>query len=161
MRALTVNAVEGAFVSVPNRFGRPYTTLPAGPGALRGGAGGVAVGRFGYADALGRVTNARGAPADRIGLVILAFVEPALNTWQRNYWDETTRTYRVREGTEVTMLTRGAVWVRFAGGAWPAQPVYASTLDGQAFSGYAADAELTGWSVQTVAGPGELAIISQ
>jgi hypothetical protein len=58
------------------------------------------------------------------------------------------------------LLTRGALWMRFAGGAWPGQTVYASIVDGSLFSGYADDAVPTAWTVQTQAAPGELAIIS-
>jgi hypothetical protein len=156
------DAVEGAFVLRPGfdrNFG-VFTTMPADPGALVCGAGGCALGRFGWAHADGRVTNVRDDAADRIGFTIPPYASPALNTWQRNFWDCDTKTLRAREGTEIALLTRGAVWASFAAGAWPGQRVYASLVDGQAFSGYADDAELTLWSVLSVAGPGELAIIS-
>jgi len=159
------NAVEGAFAfpreqnpGNPARF--PYTTMDGGPLALRGGPGGTAAFRFGWAGLDGLVRNTRSAATDRIGFVVLPFTSAALNTWQRNFWDETTHTYRVREGTEAVMLTRGAVWARFAGGSWPGQKVYASLVDGAPISGYADDAELTAWLVQTEAAPGELAIIN-
>lgn len=165
MRPFAVPAVEGALLFRPGIDARKYgvfTTLPnPEAGGLHVGVGGLAIGRFGYADSTGNVTNARSSASDRIGVAILPFAQPVLNAWQRNYWDTTTRTWRAREGTEAVLLTRASgVWVRFAGGSWPGQPVYASTLDGQAFSGYAADAELTLWSVLTVAAPGELAVIS-
>jgi hypothetical protein len=135
--------------------------MPAGPGALRCGAGGCALARFGWAHVDGRVTNSPvDLETDRIGFTIPPYASVALNTWQRNFWDEDTKTLRAREGTEIALLTRGAVWARFSVGAWPGQRVYESLVDGQAISGYADDAELTGWSVLSVAGPGELAIIS-
>ena len=158
-------AVEGAFVFTPGQTAHKYgvfTVLPSPvAGGLQVGAGGLALGRFGFADADGIVTNARVSAADRIGIAIPPFTQPVLNTWQRNYWDAITQTLRARTGTEAVLLTRGSgVWVRFAGGAWPGQKVYASVLDGQAFSGYAVNAELTLWSVLTKADPGELAVIS-
>lgn len=155
-------AVEGAFVLQPGFDANhgAITTLPAGPGAWRCGSGGCALGRFGWAHVDGRVTNEREADTDLIGFTIPPYVSPALNTWQRNFWYRDTKTLRAREGTEIVLLTRGAVWARFAGGAWPGQRVYASHVDGQAISGYADDAELTAWSVLSVAGPGELAVIS-
>lgn len=165
MRAPAAAPVAGAFAfpstynaGNPSRY--PFATMTAGVGALVAGAGGAAVGRFGFAHVDGRVTNARTAARDRVGVVILPFVEPALNTWQRNYWDEASKSYRIREGTEVTCVVRGAIWMRFDGGAWAGQPVYASILDGRAFSGYAADAEPTVWTVQTPCEPGQLAIVT-
>lgn len=164
MSPFAVSTVEGAFAfgvgnpGNPSRF--PYTTIQAGPLAPRGGPGGTAAFRFGWLGLDGLVRNTREAATDRIGFVFLPFEQPAKNTWQRNFWDATTKTYRIREGTEVDMLTRGAVWARFAGGAWPGQKVYASLVDGALISGYADDAELTPWLVQTAAAPGELAIIN-
>lgn len=167
MQAPAASPVAGAFAfpvpasytsGNPSRY--PFATMVAGAGQLVAGAGGAGLGRFGFATPAGRVTNARTSAQDRVGVVVLPFLEPALNTWQRNYWDEASKSLRIREGTEVTVLTRGAVWVRFDGGAWPGQPVYASPVDGRAYSGYTADAELTSWVAQTVAEPGQLAIIT-
>lgn len=160
-----VGTVAGAFAFSPQYPGNPsrfpWATMTAGASALRAGVGGAGVGLFGFAHADGKVTNVQtDAATDRVGVVTFPFASPALNTWQRNYWDATTRTYRIREGTEVVALTRGAVWVRFEGGAWPGQRVYANVLNGQPQAGYAVDAVLTRWVVQTAAAPGELAIIN-
>lgn len=153
-------AVEGALVLRPGFDSNhgAITTLPAA--RLACGVGGCALARFAWAHVDGRVTNAREAASDRIGFTLPPYTSPYINTWQRDFWDETTKTLRAREGTEIVLLTRGAVWARFPGGAWPGQPVYALLVDGQPISGYAVDAELTAWSVVTEAGPGELAVIS-
>lgn len=162
--ALAVSAVEGALFLPPdfnpgNPSRAPFTTFPAGAGALVAAVGGVALGRFGWVSGR-RLSNVRLDELQPIGVVIPPFVSPWLNTWQRNYWDADTRTYRAREGTEAQLLTRGSVWARFAGGAFPGQQVYASIVDGSAISGYADDAQLTSWSVVTSADPGALALIS-
>lgn len=163
--ALAVSAVEGALFLAPNSSApgsparAPFTTFPAGAGGLVASTGGTALGRFGWVNDR-RVSNVRVDAAQPVGVVILPFVSPYLNTWQRNFWDAATHTYRIREGTEVQLLTRGMVWARFAGGASPGQRVYASIVDGSAFSGYADDAQLTPWSVLTSANPGSLALIS-
>jgi len=162
--APAVSAVEGALFFPPtygaaNPARPPFTTFPAGEGALVAATGGAALGRFGWVS--GRtVSNIRMSDVQSIGVVILPFASPYLNTWQRNYWDATTQTYRIRQGTEVQLLTRGATWARFAGGATPGQRVYASVVDGQAFSGYADDAQLTPWTVVGSTDPGGLALIS-
>lgn len=156
-RALAaVPAVEGAFV-----FGQYniVATVNAGPaGSLRAGAGGASVGRFGWANELGIVLNARTTAADLLGVVLPQY-GPGVD-WRRVFYDEVTQTYRIREGMNMAMLSRGNVWVRFPAGAVPAQPVYANPLDGTAISGYSLVGELTPWSVVSAAGPGELAIIS-
>lgn len=162
--AFAVSAVEGALV-FPRNYApasparAPFTTFPAGAGALVAADGGAALGRFGWVSGR-RVANVRLDELQPLGVVILPFASPYLNTWQRNFWDADTLTYRIRAGTEVQLLTRGVVWVRFAGGAFPGQRVYASIVDGQAFSGYADDAQLTVWTVATATDPGGLALIS-
>lgn len=162
--APAVSAVEGALFFTPSQYQAnparyPFTTFPAGEGGLVAATGGAAIGRFGWVNGR-QVANIRLSDTDPLGVVILPFVSPYINTWQRNYWDEVSQTYRIRQGTEVQLLTRGAVWVRFAGGAWPGQKVYASIVDGQAYSGYADDAQLTSWTVVEQAAPGGLALIS-
>lgn len=143
-------AFDGAFASC-----NPRTQVLAGAGGLvAGNPDGVAVARFGWANAdTGRVLNERGSPSDRLG-----FVLPVCGSWQRIYWNESKRW--LRPGLAVTLCTRGDFWVCFPGGALRGQRVYAGALDGTPISGYAADAELTPWSVVTSAAPGQLAIIS-
>lgn len=167
MQGAFTEPVEGAFAfpgvatynpGNPSRF--PITTMTAGPGQLVAAAGGCALWRFAWADPDGRVRNERVAAVDRLGFSILPYASRALNTWQRNYWDVDTKTYRTREGLEVVLLTYGAVWARFPGGAWPGSRVYASLVDGAPISGYADGAELTAWAVVTAADPGGLAIIT-
>ena len=157
-------AVAGTLFLPPSNTGnparRPFATMTAGAGALVGGPGGVAIGYFGFAHVDGTVTNAFLDPTDRIGVSIPVYVTERPNTWQRNFYDEETDTLRAREGTEICLLTRGAVWVRFNDGAFAGQPVYASTLDGRAISGYADNAILTPWVVGTSTPAGGLAVIT-
>lgn len=165
MSPFTVSAVEGAFVCPPDIHGgnpsmRPYTTMTAGGAALRCADGGVALARFAWASVAGLVENTRASLQDRLGFVILPFFNPALLTWQRIYWDVTTHTHRLRAGTECTLLTRGAVWARFADGSNAGDPVYARLVDGAPLSGYSVDGELTRWSVVQTVEAGGLAIIT-
>jgi hypothetical protein len=150
------NAVEGAFVFGAYNIAATVTAGPAG--SLRAGVHGAGVGRFGWANVAGIVLNERTSEADILGIVIPQF-GPDVD-WRQVFYDEVSRTCRVREGLGLTMLARGNVWARFAAGAVPTQPVYANPLDGTAISGYSPDGELTPWSVVTAARPGDLAIIS-
>lgn len=149
-------SVEGALVSNGRRCYSPHPSVVAGAGQLVAAPGGCAVGRFGWADTNGKVSNARTAPTQRLGIVI----PPTDLTFQSVFWDEVTKTLRRREGLTVTMFARADVLVRFAGGAWPGSRVYANLMDGSAIAGYSPDGELTPWSVITPCPPGALAIIS-
>lgn len=150
LRYVPHNTLEGAPYS-----SNPATSVLAGPGALTAGVYGVAMGRFGWADPItGRVQNTP-----------IAGARPALVVPQRGpaaniYWDAALRARVLRSGLGLTMINRGEVWARFAGGAIAGQPVYASTVDGSALSGYNVDGELTGFTVVSSCGPGELARIS-
>lgn len=161
--ALTVPpAVEGGFASC-----NPRTQIAAGPDALVAGVGsllpapgGLIMGRFGYANlTTGLVYNAL---ADAGAQPLVGLVLPTGGTWQRVYATllATVRVRVLRAGLGVTLLRRGDVWVRFAGGAWPGQDVYASQLDGSAIGGYTAGAILTPWSVVDRTAPGCLGRIS-
>lgn len=142
--------LDGAFAS-----DNPRTSLLAGPLQWRASdPDGLAVARFGWASkATGRAANIRTDATDLLG-----FVLPIIATWQRVRVD--LGRFYIRPGLEVTLCSRGDFYARFPDGAQRGQPVYASTLDGSPISGYAADAELTQWSVVTSCGPGQLAIIS-
>ena len=141
---------EGAFAST-----NPRATTLAGGARLRAAEpDGLAVSRFGWADlSTGRASNERTSPTQLLG-----FVLPVIAGWQRVRID-LGRVW-VRPGLEITMCSRGDFYARFANGAQAGQRVYASIVDGGAISGYAADAELTPWSVVTGCGPGSLAVIS-
>jgi hypothetical protein len=149
-------AVEGAFV-----FGayNIAATVNAGPaGSLRAGVGGAIIGRFGWAGPDGVVLNARTLAEDIAGIVMPQY-GPGVD-WRQVFYDEALQVFRIRQGLGLTMLSRGNVWVRFAGGAVVGQQVYANLLDGSAISGYSAAGELTPWSVASPAQPGGLAIVT-
>lgn len=149
-------AVEGAFVFSSNNIA---ATVNAGPaGSLRGGDGGVIIGRFGWANVDGIVLNSRTSPEDIPGVVMPQY-GPGVD-WRQVFYDEALQVFRIRKGLGLTMLSRGNVWVRFPGGANIGQQVYTNPLDGSVISGYSADGELTPWSVASAAPPGQLAIIT-
>ena len=116
---------------------------------------GVATARFGFADAYtGLVSNTRSSPEQRRG-----FVLPVYNRgWNFAYVEG--RRLWIRPGLEVTMFSRGEVWVRFGAGANAGDPVYADPVDGALLSGYAQGFELTEWTVLQDAAPGQLTVIS-
>jgi len=164
-------AYEGAPASCFN----PYASLQAGAQALRAGPDGVIVGRFGFSEpASGLVSNALTSSTQRLGLVL-----PQWGTFQKLYCQD--GTWILREGLSVVLESVGDFWVRFMGGAYPGQPVFASTLDGSAATGilgpqwtadsnvtadsvtYTADGggwQLTQWTCCSFAPPGGLGLIS-
>jgi hypothetical protein len=156
--------VEGAFAYLPPigiRFNALYPQITSGPGGqLVAATGGLIMGRFGWADIqnTGTATNTRVNSTDRLG-----FVAPQYGSWQKVYQAVSAanlNAWFLRAGLPAVMYARGGFWARFAGAAQPSQPVYASLIDGSCISGYAADAELTPWFVNSPCGPGELAIIN-
>lgn len=155
--ALTAhNAVEGAFI-----FGgcNIAATVSAGPqGSPRAGENGVAVGRFAWVDVAGVARNFRNAASDIIGLV-LPQLGPGVD-WRRVFFDETTQTWRIRQGLNLTLLASGNMRAHFKYGAYIAQPVYANVLDGSLISGYSEGAELTRWKVTAACQPESVATIS-
>lgn len=155
--ALTASpAVEGAFA-----FGEynVASSVVSGPAAsLRAGPGGTAFGRFGWCDSLGVVRNVRLAASDVLGFIIPQW-GPQVD-WRLVFFDDTTQTWRVREGMPLTMLATGNVWAKFLGGAYPGNRVYANLLDGAVISGYSDAGELTPWSVAMPVVPGGLGVIS-
>jgi hypothetical protein len=149
-------AVEGAFVF---GYDNPAATLVSPvPAGLRAGSGGVAIGRFGWYDVNGVVRNERLAATDVLGLVVADV--PLNSDWRNVFFDDTTCTYRIREGLPVTMAGTGKLWARFRDGAQPGLQVYADVLDGRAIAGYSLGAEPTPWSVATFAEAKGVAIIT-
>lgn len=141
--------VEGAIASR-----NPLINAVAFSGAFQAAPGDLIVGRFGWADlTTGTIANTRTNAAQRLGFVLMQ-----RGTWQRVYFDK--GTWHLRAGYAVTLEARGDFWAKFAGGAIPGNPVYASLVDGSAISGYAAGAELTPWTVSTFCGANGLSIIS-
>ena len=160
---------EGAFASLPLGRNReilaPFASALAGAGSYTAPEGGTIMGRFGWADpATGLVNNTRTSPADQIGIVLPYRDRSGASVvgvgWTWSFFDPVANAYRVREGLSVTLMSRGNFWLRFAGGAYYGQPVYASLVDGSAISGDTGGAELTPWIVCSNANPGCLAIVS-
>lgn len=149
-------AVEGAVVCGTYNLMRTVAGGP--PGSPRAAVGGVAIGRFGWMNTAGNVSNARTSAQDIRGLV-LPFTIPFCD-WRAVYFDTVSNTWRIREGLQLSMLLQGNVWARFPDGAYVGQPVYARILDGAPVSGNTPGCELTPWSVVTNARAGELAVIS-
>jgi hypothetical protein len=149
-------AVEGAFASAAYTS---FSTLTAGPaGAIVAGLHGVAIGRFAWAQPDGIALNTRTTAEDLLGFV-LPELGPGVD-WRRVFFDDASKTWRIRQGMNISLLKNGTVWGRFRYGARPGSPVYANLLDGSLISGYSDAGELTPWVVSSAAGPGGLAIIT-
>lgn len=149
-------AVEGGFVF--SEFSISATTVAGPSGSARAGAGGIAIGRFVWIRPDGVALNQRTSPDDVLGYVLPEF-GPGVD-WRRVFYDEVSRTWRIRQGMNVSLLASGNVWARFAGGAYVGDQVYANVLDGSAISGQSVTGELTPWFVATAATPGQIAAIS-
>lgn len=158
------HAVEGAFASFNPRF-----QILAGPGALVAEPNGLAIGRFGWADLTsGLAYSARQTSSDVLGFVY----RPSLDNqywstygWRRTFFDPVRAAWISRGGFEVTMARRGDFWVRFQGGAYVGQAVYATVADGTCVAFNRGTGPVTGydqtpWQVVRECGPGELSIIS-
>lgn len=155
---LTTQVFEGAFA-----WGiYPAASAPCGEGGYRAGDGGVILGRFGWGDPdTGLVTNARTAATQQQGITLPQFLNPR----NRVYYAPNANglpgsTFNLRQGKNMTLASAGAFWLRFAGGAFPGQQVYANPLDGSAIAGQTVGAEITAYIVRSVAQPGALAIVS-
>lgn len=151
---------EGAFASLPLQANleRNFPSVLCGAGGFVSCSPlGTLQGRFGWGDITTRqVNNARLNASDSLGVVIP--LERYGPTWQ--YYDRSFNAYRIRAGLNMTLMAQGNFWLRFAGGAYAGQPVYASLVDGSALSGETDGAELTPWFVCSNAGPGRLAMVS-
>lgn len=141
---------EGVFIWTP--FASEPPTMVAGAGAFVAAQGGTIMGRFGWADpAANTVANARTSAAQLLGLVL----PQCGKGWTWVYSDA--GRWFIRQGLPVTLATGGNFWLRFAGGAYIGERVYADLLDGHAISGEAVGAEPTPWLVCSNAIPGGLA----
>lgn len=165
--ALNVQAYEGAFASEPLYMNgqRRMPSAPAGSGAYRAALGGTIQGRFGWGNVpAGTVNNTRLSASDQIGVVLPLRAQSGAMVigwgWTWQFYDPTVRAFRIRQGLNVTLMAEGNFWLRFAGGAYAGEPVYASLVDGSAISGETSDAELTPWIVCSNANPGQLATVS-
>lgn len=138
-------ATPGAFASR-----NPRAVVLAGGGFFRSGPDGLFMAHFGWANP--DTEQADSTPNGGL----LGFVQPVAGYWRRLSVDGV----MIRPGYNVTLFAGGDFYVRFAAGAEPMQPVYASTLDGAAISGEADAAELTPWYTVSPCPPGGVAIIS-
>jgi len=137
-------------------YNRASSLIAGGEASLIAGAGGVSIGRFGWADAGGSVLNARSSSSDRIGLVLNQGGD-----WRRVFWDETTRTWKIREGMNLTLMT-GAMgaYVRLDGGGDYNAQIYADPVDGRVVAAYADGLEPTRWRLVRPRGPNGLSLIT-
>lgn len=170
LSALGTQVFEGAFVKAP--LGRNLQVLV--PSAVGGAptqfqsappGGGTIQGRFGWASAAdGLVTNTRRAASDQLGVVLPYQARSGADVigagWSWQFFDAAVKAWRIRQGLPITLMPVGEFWLKFAGGAFTGEPVYASTVDGSAISGVSSDAELTPWLVCSNANAGDLAAVS-
>lgn len=137
-------------------YNRASSLVVGGDAGTVAGAGGVSIGRFGWAEPDGRVLNQRVSAQGRIGLVLAQ-----MGDWRRIFWDEVTRSWKIREGLNLTMLSAApGVWVRMPGGAPWGVRVYTSPLDGIPVAGDTGGLEITSWTVGRPCGPGGLSLIT-
>lgn len=142
--------VSGAY------YYRAASVVPGSEAGLRAGIGGVSIGRFGWAAPDGSVLNSRSSAADTLGIVVTQ-----AGDWRRVFWDEVTRSWKIRQGLNMTMLAGAAgMWVKLNGGGGWRQRIYADPVDGRLVAGYALGLEPSRWSVATPVGPGGLTLIS-
>ncbi|WP_334166322.1 hypothetical protein [Achromobacter mucicolens] len=118
-------AVAGDFAS-----SNPRSTVLAGPGALVADTAGVTVGRFAWADAAGKVTNAgSGVPTgfvhrEQQGVITIWLAEA---------------TMLIPAGLGVTLHNGGDFWVATKTVATIGQKIFASNTDGTVSTGAAGD----------------------
>lgn len=137
-------------------YNRASSLVVGGEAGTVAGAGGVSIGRFAWAAPDGRCINERTSPADRLG-----FVATRAGDWRRVYWDDASQSWKIREGTNITLIAAApAAWAILPGGGnWNA-PIYANPLDGLPVAAYAEGLEATPWRVARPTAPGGLALIT-
>lgn len=132
---------EGAFASR-----NPYASLI---GNLTAGPGGLAMGRFGWASPdTGEVSNLF-TPGRTLGIVV-----PRFGLWSVVYCQS--GTWFLRAGKPVTLAASGDFFLRFPGGAYLGNSVYADPVTGIAYAADGGGFVLTKWRVVTNAAPGGL-----
>lgn len=137
-------------------YNRASSLVPASETGLRAGVGGVSIGRFGWSAPDGSVLNARSSAQDARGIVVIQDGD-----WRRVFWDSVTRTWKIREGMNLTMLSASpGLLIRLDGGGSWGQRVYADPVDGRALAAYALGLESTPWSVVNANGPNGLSLIT-
>lgn len=144
-----VNLSAGGVPVSGVHYFRAASLVPAVEAGFQAGAGGVAIGRFGWAGADGVVLNARLSAAQAQGVVATQGGD-----WRAVFWDEATSAWRIRQGMGLTMLAGAfGVWVHIPGGAVYGARIYANPVDGAMVAAYSVGLETTRWSVARVGGP--------
>lgn len=116
-------AVAGDFAST-----NPRSTVDAGPGGLVAGTAGVTVGRFAWADATGKVTNAgSGVPTG----FVHREQQGVITAWLAE------STMLIPSGLGVTLHNGGDFWVATKTAATIGQKIFASNTDGTVSTGAA------------------------
>jgi hypothetical protein len=147
--------IEGVPVSGVYYY-RASSLVAGGEAGTVAGVGGVSIGRFAWVEPDGRVLNSRVSAAGRFGLVVMQDGD-----WRRVFWDETTQTWKVRQGFNLTLLSAApGMWVRLPGGGQWGARVYANPVDGTPVAAYAVGLEATAWSVVRPTAPGGLSLIT-
>lgn len=124
-------------------YNRASSQVPGGELGLRAGAGGAAIGRFGWAAPDGTVLNARTSDQDQLGLIVTRYGD-----WRSVYWDDLTHTWRIRQGLNLTMLAASpGFWMRIPGGGSWGAAIYADPTDGTPVAEAADGLELSRWVV--------------
>lgn len=139
-------AVAGDFAS-----SNPRSTVLAGPGALVADTAGVTVGRFAWADADGKVTNAgAGVPTG----FVHREQQAVITIWLGE------ATMAIPEGLGVTLHNLGDFWAATKTVATIGQKVFASNTDGTISTGAAgatiAGSTETDWFVASAGAIGSL-----
>jgi len=130
--------------------------------AWRVGAGGVVVGRFGFANlSTGEVTSA--APAVAANLMRVGFIGRDQPVIIQGFLSSDGLT--LYQGQEVDIMDGCDVWTRFPNGGTLGQKVFASTTTGQAIATGAAGATVAGaietrWFLDSPVANGDLGKIS-
>lgn len=151
----TVNAVQAPAVAGDFASANPRASVVAGPATLVAGTGGATVGRFGWADANGLVTNAgSGVPT--------GFIHRDMQALITTYPADSSMV--IPAGNPVTLFKQGEFWAKSLTAATIGQKVFASNTDGTVKTG-AAGATIsgyteTGWFVDSTVLINELVKIS-
>jgi hypothetical protein len=151
-----VSSRAGGVVFSGVYYNRASSVVPATEDGLRAGAGGVSIGRFGWADSGGSVLNSRVSVSDKQGVVVTQ-----AGDWRRVFWDEVTRTWKIREGMNLTMIESAmGMLVELDGcGSWR-DPIYTDPASGRVVAGNPGGLEATPWRLVSPSGPGGLSLIT-
>lgn len=140
--------IEGDFCSA-----NPRASMLAGEGQLIAGAAPVTVGRFGFADANGLVSN-NASGYKRVGFIGLRGQLVLITPWLGSFG------MQIQPGFDMTMFESADVFIRFAAGAALGQKVFASYEDGSAIAGTAGSTPAGAAFTGSIASTGVLTVAS-